>query len=303
MGQLPTMKMGSGIPSNERPAAIRRPQSFAEVIAVLERLNALEASVATAIVSSRVPPSEVRQFLRAESPGPASNTPAFQFMRQIFAQVGLPLTVEAMGRFVVTFGVEETSYARLFAGERPGKTCAFVSKALTRFLEADFGLSAQVEEAACTNAGDPRCLFTAALSPVSVRAAVLDPIDWAILRRLGSGDDLASAMLLTREEVEFRMERLVEYGLAAANGRRVPEGDEALIQGPPPEDFEPPWRETSRLAEAIAGANSFAEAVVVVASREPGGEPSTDPETTALAAECRSFAELLARVSRERPME
>lgn len=303
MGQLPTMKKVSGAVSDDRAPSIRRPQSFAEVIAVLERLNALEASVATAIVSSRVPPSEVRQFLRADAPGPASNTPAFQFMRQIFAQVGLPLTVEAVGRFAVTFGVEETSYARLFAGERPGKTCAFVSEALTRFLQADFGLSAQVEEVACTNAGESRCLFTAALSPVSVRATVLDAIDWALLRRVGSGEDLASAMLLTRDEVAFRMERLVDYGLASGNGARLPEGDEILLRGPPSEDFEPPWKEASRLAEAIAGANSFAEAVVEVAPRESGGESAVDAETAALAAECRSFAELLARASRGRSLE
>lgn len=302
MGQPPRLN-ASEVPLIAVPAPVKRPQSFAEVISVLERLNALDASVASAIATSRVPPSEVRQFLRAEAPGPASNTPAFQFMRQIFSQVGLPLTVEAIGRFAVTFGVEETPYARLFAGERPGKTCAFVGEAVSRFLEADFGIPAEVDEVACTNAGDPMCLFTAALAPSSVRTMVLDPIDWAILRRLGSEEDLAGAMLLSRDEVAFRMERLVEYGLASSSHTRLPDGNEVLLQGAPPEDFDPPWREASRLAEAIADANSFAEAAVQVARDEPGSEPTADAETAALAAECRSFAELLARASRGRSSE
>ena len=279
MGETPRWEDHRIGPLLEFQPPLKHPQSFAEVIAVLERLNALEASVASAIADSRVPPSEVRLLLRAEDPAPASNAPAFQFMRQVFAQVGLPLTVEAVGRFSLTFGVEDTQYARLFAGDRPGRTCAFVSKALSRFLEADLGLPADVEEIACRNAGDPTCRFAATLDPLAVRATVLDAIDWSILRRLGTEDDLASAA-----------------------GHRKPDGEAVLARGPPPEDFEPPWRAASELAEAIADAQSFAEAVVRVAPTKPG-EPNADAETAALAAECRSFAELLARASRGRSLE
>jgi len=302
MGETPRWEDHRLGPLLEFQPPLKHPQSFAEVIAVLERLNALEASVASAIADSRVPPSEVRLLLRAEDPAPASNAPAFQFMRQVFAQVGLPLTVEAVGRFSLTFGVEDTQYARLFAGDRPGRTCAFVSKALSRFLEADLGLPADVEEIACRNAGDPTCRFAATLDPLAVRATVLDAIDWSILRRLGTEDDLAESLLLSQDEFDFRMERIIEYDLASAAGHRKPDGEAVLARGPPPEDFEPPWRAASELAEAIADAQSFAEAVVRVAPKKPG-EPNADVETATLAAECRSFAELLARASRGRSLE
>lgn len=287
-------------PQTEGRTPVKRPQSFAEVVSVLERLNALEASVATAIENARVPPSEVRLLLRAEAAAPAANTPAFQFMRQIFAQVGLPLTVEAVGRFTLAVGLEETSYARLFAGEKPGKTCAFVSEALSRFLDADLGLPSEVEEVACRNAEDPKCLFVASLDPLAVRLTILDAVDWAILRRLGSEGDLAGAMRLPKDEFDFRMERLLGYGLASVNGDRLPDGEVVLAQGPPPDDFEPPWRKVSELSGAIADAQSFAEAFVRVAPRDPPEQPAADVETEALAAGCRSFAELLARASRGR---
>ena len=286
----------------ELPPPLRRPQSFAEVVAVLERLNHLEAAIAGAIATSRVPPSEVRLLLRAEDPAPASNAPAFQFMRQIFAQVGLPLTVEAVGRFSFTFIVEDTQYARLFARDHPGRTCAFVSEALSRFLEADFGIPAEVEESACRNAGDVTCRFAASLDPLAVRFTVLDATDWSILRGLGTENDLAESLLLSQDEFDYRMERLVGYGLASASGRRKKDGDALLARGPPPEDFKPPWRAASELAEAIADAQSFAEAVIQVAPARPG-EPTADAETAALAAGCRSFAELLARASQRRSEE
>lgn len=300
MGNLHGSGERSSGPLVELAPPIQRSRSFAEVVTVLHRLNALEGSIASAIATSRVPPSEVRLFLRAEAIAPAANAPAFQFMREIFAQVGLPLTVEAVGRFHLTLGVEDTPYARLFAGARPGKTCSFASEAISRFLATDLGLPAKVEEVACRNAEDPKCLFVASLDPMAVRVALLDAVDWTLLRKLGSGADLAESMMLSREEFKFRMERLAGYGLASAEGRRLPEGDEVLFAGPPSEDFEPPWRQVSELAEAIADAQSFAEAVVRVAPRESRTEPNADAETEALAAECRSFAELLARASRGR---
>jgi len=302
MGETPRWENHRIGPLLDFQPPLRHLQSFAEVVAVLERLNALEASVASAIASSRVPPSEVRVLLRAEEPGPASNAPAFQFMRQVFAQVGLPLTVEAVGRFSLTFGLEDTQYARLFAEDHPGRTCAFVSEALSRFLEMDLGLPAEVEEIACRNAGDASCRFVVALDPLTVRATVLDAIDWSILRRLGAEDDLAESLLLSQDDFDFRMERLVVYGLASAAGRRKPDGDAVLARGPPPEDFEPPWRAASELSAAIADAQSFAEAVAQVAPPKTG-EPGPTAENAALAAECRSFAELLARASRGRSLE
>ncbi len=303
MGNLHGSGERSGSPLVELAPPIQRSRSFAQVVAVLQRLNDLDAAVANAIATSQVPPSEVRLLLRAESPIPAGNAPAFQFMRQIFAQVGLPLTVEALGRFSLTFGLESTPYAHLFAGDRPAKTCAFVSEALSRFLAADLGLPAEVEEVACRNAEDPRCLFVAALDPLAVRTTVLDAVDWSLLRRLGSKGDLAESLMLSQDEFDFRMERLAGYGLATAEAKRTPEGDDALFQGPAAEEFETPWRKVTELTEAIADAQSFAEAVAYVAPKEPRGETSADAETAILAAECHSFAELLARSSRGRSSE
>src|SRR6266511_2003009 len=94
-----------------------RSRSFAEFVAALNELNRLESSLATVIARARVPVQEVRTLLRAQTPDQAENAPAFQFMREVFAQVGIPLTVEGLGRFSLRFGVEASPYARLFAGQ------------------------------------------------------------------------------------------------------------------------------------------------------------------------------------------
>src|SRR5437867_5269242 len=140
-----------------------RSRSFAEFVAALNELNRLESSLATAIAHARVPVQEVRTLLRAQTALQAENAPAFQFMREMFAQVGIPLAMEAVGRFTMRFGVEASAYARLFAGDAPRKTCDFVSEAIATFLGSDFGLPAQVREAVCRNDGGTFCVFEAYL--------------------------------------------------------------------------------------------------------------------------------------------
>lgn len=285
-----------------------RSRSFAELVAALQRLNDLESALASAIANARVPVQEVRKLLASETPAQVENAPAFQFMRQIFAQVGLPLRVDAIGRFSLTFGLDENPYARLFAAQAAGKTCGSVGEAIRRFLAADFGLPAEVTEVACRNDGDPRCRFAADLEPTPVREKAFDGRDWKVLhalRRTGGHAPARAALGLEEAEYDFRAERLVGYGLAAADGRVLPEGEALLDSGPHPveEPFEPPWKDVSRLTEAIAHAQSFAEALIQVAPRGPRAEDRPDAETAAVAAECRSFAELLARASKERLFE
>lgn len=285
-----------------------RSRSFAELVAALQRLNDLESALASAIANARVPVQEVRKLLASETPDQAENAPSFQFMRQIFAQVGLPLRVESVGRFAITFVLDENPYARLFAAHGSGKTCGSVGEAIGRFLATDFGLPAEVEEVACGNDGGARCRFAAALDPASVRAKAFDGHDWKVLHALRRADGHAparAALGFEEAEYDFRAERLVGYGIVSADGRVLPEGEALLDAGPHPveEPFEPPWTDVSRLTAAIAHAQSFAEAVIQVAPRGPGPEVQPDAETAAVAAECRSFAELLARASRERSFE
>ena len=285
-----------------------RSRSFAELVAALNKLNALESALATAIARARIPVQEVRAFLRAQTPAQAENVPAFQFMREVFAQVGIPLGIEAVSRFSWTFGVDASPYARLFAGGPGKKACGFVSEALARFLTTDMGLPAEVEEVACRNAGAPRCLFAAALDPGAVGAKVLDATDWSLFSEIAEGvspPDAARAFGIEEGELEFRMERLVGYGLVGADGRTLPAGESLAATGPISleDPFEPPWRDVSRLTDAIATAASFAEAIMEVAPKESSRDAAPDAETAALAAECHSFAELLARASKGRSWE
>ncbi len=109
---------------------------------------------------------------------------------------------------------------------------------------------------------------------------------------------------MDRDEFDHRMERVVGYGLATADGQLFPEAEQLLDSGPHPveEPFAPPWEQIARLTQAIADAQSFAEALTKVAPPQPSGA-EVDAEAAAAAAECRSFAELLARASRERSFE
>ena len=304
MGDPPIRGESSGGALVRLDSSAVRSKSFAEFVAALNRLNSLESALATAIARAPVPVQEVRALLRAQTPDQAENAPAFQFMREVFAQVGIPLRVAAVSRFSWTIGVEESPYARLFASDGPRKTCGFVSGALARFLSTDFGVPAEVEEVACCNEGADGCLFAAALNPEAVRRKVLDVDDWTILRGLDRRV-AHDALRMSREEWDYRMERLVGYGLAGADGRQLPEGEALARAGPPPvqDEFAPPWEDVSRLTGAIADALSAAEALVEVAPRESTRDVPVDAETVALAAECHSFAELLARASKGRSWE
>ena len=299
----------SGGPSNGVWADLRAPgaksRSFAELVAALNRLNALESALATAIAQARVPVQEVRTLLRARTPSEAETASAFQFMREVFAQVGIPLSIEAVRRFTLTFGVDASPYSRLLSCEVPRKTCRFVSESIARFLGTDFGVPADVDEAACRNEGAPRCVFEAALDPIATVARALDAPDGRLFEALAAGtppNGAAEDLGFAEDERDYRMESLVGYGLVAADGRLLPNGEALARAGPGPveERFEPPWRVVSRLAGAIANAASAAEALVEVAPRVPPGDVGPDAETSALAAECHSFAELLARASKGR---
>ncbi|TLZ52041.1 MAG: hypothetical protein E6K18_03575 [Methanobacteriota archaeon] len=308
MGEPPRRgeHFGGALASLQTPTA--RSRSFAELVAALNELNRLESSLATAIAHARVPVQEVRTLLRAQTALQAENAPAFQFMREMFAQVGIPLAMEAVGRFTMRFGVEASAYARLFAGDAPRKTCDFVSEAIARFLGSDFGLPAQVREAVCRNDGGTFCVFEADLNPEEVAARALDDLDWRLFKAIAQGASppaAARSLRLPDDERDYRMESLIGFGLLTSDGRLLPGGDALLRVGAAPveERFEPPWRDASRLTEAIATAASAAEALVEVAPQVPGREMPPDAETTALAAECHSFAELLARASKGRTWE
>ena len=308
MGDPPVRgeRFGGVLADFEEPAG--RSRSFAELVAALNRLNGLEAALATAIARARVPTAEVRQLLRAQTPAQAENAPAFQFMREVFSQVGIPLAVESVRPFSFGLAVDASPYARLFVGDAPRKTCGFVSEALSRFLGSSFGLPSEVEEIACRNEGGSRCRFRVALDAVAASGRALDASDRRLFEALASGvpvGEAAQDLGLGEDERDFRMEVLIAHGLVGADGRLLPNGAALAAAGPSPaeEPHEPPWQDVSRLTEAIAHAASAAEALVEVAPRMPVRDDAPDAETAALAAECHSFAEFLARASKGRSWE
>jgi len=308
MGDPPVRgdRFGGALADLEEPAG--RSRSFAELVAALNRLNGLEAALATAIARARVPLAEVRQILRAQTPAQAENAPAFQFMREVFSQVGIPLAIEAIGPFSLGLTVEASPFARLFASNAPGRTCGIVSEAISRFLDSSFGLPSEVEEIECRNEGASRCRFRGALDALAASGRALDASDRRLFDALASGlppGEAAQDLGLGNDERDFHMEVLITYGLVAADGRLLPNGAALAASGPaPPEErLEPPWQDVSRLTAAIAHAESAAEALVEVAPRMPARDDAPDAETAALAAECHSFAEFLARASKGRSWE
>jgi predicted hydrocarbon binding protein len=288
-------------PTAAPPSADGR-RSFAELIATLERLNSLETAIVGIVSRSEVPRGEVRRLLRCATALEASNTPAIQFMRQVFRQVGLDLRLVKVHPFSLAFEIPNSPYIDLVRSPERKPACYLSSEAIARFFSRDLGLGCTTQEIACLNAGDTVCTFTATLEQGDVRELVLDRTDRLLLKSLLAGEALDDARLsldLSPVELDLRLQILHRYGLVTRSGQLTDAGSR---QGraplpDPEEDVEPPWRELEQVSEAVSYATSFAQAARESLQEDDPHEPVQD-EVRRDAFAARSFAELLGKVSR-----
>ena len=143
--------------------------SFAEAISSLEKLTKIESKISAAIEKSRVPWKESRILLKCLNPGQVSNTTIFQFMQDLFLQMGLgKLEISNVNKFHYTFYFSNCEVCKLYPTQKSGKICFITSDALLKFFVKDLDLPCTVDETKCTIDGDDLCEFKVELQPLGV---------------------------------------------------------------------------------------------------------------------------------------
>ncbi len=280
--------------------------SFAEAINTLGTLNKLESAITSAINSSKVPPKEIRKFMKCSSVEEASNTPLFQFMEILFKKIGLgTLKLSQNDIFNYVFTVPDSTVSRLYSNVKNKKVCYTLSEALQQFFEKDLGIPGNVEEIKCVNHGSDVCEFSVTMQPLAVYHHVLDTDDRDIIGHLIESQNtrsLADDIGLHEEELKFRIESLRRYHILNDENEVTEIGETYFKYGRKStdieEDFPPPWKDMAEISMAISASTSFAEAFLETNRKEPVVEDVKDDAIVNLTEEAEkstSFAELLSK--------
>ena len=280
--------------------------SFAEAMSTLGTLNKLESAINSAIMTSKVPPKEIRKFMKCTTVEEAGSTPLFQFMKILFNKVGLgTLQLTQNDIFNYMFTIPDSTASRLYPNVKDKKVCYITAEAIQQFFEKDLGIPGNAEEIRCMNEGSQACEFSITMQPLAVYHHVLDKEDRDIIGRLLEDHDLATIaedIGLHDEELKYKLEILKRYhivddankvteigGTYHKYGRRADDEDE---------DFPSPWQDMSEISQAISASTSFAEAFRETNRKDPVVE-DVDAEAivnlTDEAKKSTSFAELISR--------
>lgn len=281
--------------------------SFAETMAVFGKLNGLESKVSAAIEVSKVPPKEIRKMLRGQSLDGIQNTPVFQFLRQLFSQLGFG-TIELTGRqdFGYMISIPDSPVCDIFSSMKGKKTCHITTDTIKRIFQEDLGLPGIVSEVLCRNAGSDKCVFEVDLQPLAVYKIALDDIDFQITEKIIKGEfnieKMSGELGCGMEAIEYRLSVLKRFHIVSEDlepteiGKTYYSYGDSLVGKT--EDFEPPWKEMSQISHKISDSQSFAQAI-----KETTGEKtevvevdnSTVVNIAGEAKKSKGFAELLSK--------
>ncbi|MEE9151864.1 MAG: hypothetical protein V3U20_08555 [Thermoplasmata archaeon] len=290
-------------PGNQTPKLF---ESFAEAVSSLEKLMKIESKIAVAIENSRVPWKESRKLLKCMNPAQISNTGLFQFMQELFSQMGLGnLEIFDVSRFQYTFCFKECEICKLYRSQKSGKICFITSEALLRFFVKDLDLPCSVEETKCSREGNDYCEFKVDLQPIGVYKIALDDLDGALIDKIISSKfdikKFAVENLMEEGAVEYRLQVLQSYQIVDKDHKITEIGStyQKFAQGlrSLEEDFDPPWKSLSEISSAIAAKDSFAEALNETINPEPFimVDKSNIVNLTEEAKKSKSFAELISK--------
>jgi predicted hydrocarbon binding protein len=290
--------------SKENPA---QPfESFAEAVATLEKLTKIETKVAMGIDKSLIPWKESRKLLKCMTPDQISNTSLFQFMQDLFLQMGLgKLEISHVERFKMVFIMSDCQVCKIYRSKTKGKVCFIASDAILKFFVKGMDLPCSVEETKCIKEGKEFCEFKVDLQPLGVYKIALDDTDRNLIERiLGNRlniKDFADENCLEDGQVEYRLRVLQGYNIVDSDNNITEIGSTyfKFAQGLSSleEDFDPPWKSLSDLTQIIASKSSFAEALSETSESEPFIEVDQS-EVVNLAEEAKkskSFAELISK--------
>jgi predicted hydrocarbon binding protein len=280
--------------------------SFAEAVATLEKLTKIETKVAMGIDKSLIPWKESRKLLKCMTPDQVSNTSLFQFMQDLFTQMGLgKLEITHVERFKLIFSLSDCQVCKIYKSKTGGKVCFIASDALLKFFVKGMDLPCSVEETKCIKEGKEYCEFKVDLQPLGVYKIALDDADRTLIEQiLGNRfeiKDFAEANCMEDGQVEYRLRVLQGYNIVDSENNVTEIGSTyfKFAQGLSSleEDFDPPWKTLSDLTQVIASKSSFAEAFSETSDTEPFIEVD-QKEIVNLAEEAKkskSFAELISK--------
>ncbi|UCE73699.1 MAG: hypothetical protein JSV56_11835 [Methanomassiliicoccales archaeon] len=280
--------------------------SFAEAVSSLEKLTKIETKIAVGIEKSLVPWKESRKLLKCMNPDQVSNTSLFQFMQNLFLQMGLgKLGISNVSRFQLTLVLTDCQVCKIYRTQKSGRICFITSDAILKFFVKGLDLPCVVEETKCAKEGSENCEFKVDLQPLGVYKIALDEMDRVLIGCILSSKfavkDFADDNGIEEGEVLYRLKVLKSYQIVDENHNiteigstyyKFAQGLRALE-----EDFDPPWKSLADITTAIAAKNSFAEAM----SETVGSEPVIDVDSSEIvnlaeeAKKSKSFAELISK--------
>ncbi len=280
---------------------------LAKKFASLGKLTKIESALRTAIESSKVPPIETRKLLKSSTPNQVKNTAVYQFMCNLFDEIGLgELEIVKKENFYMTFVSKKNPVSKIYNDISEKKTCYIITDALADFFVEDLNIPSEAVETNCVNAGDERCMFRVEMQPLAVYRVALDRTDEKIIQELKGGrdyDEVRSECKMLKDEFEYRLETLKNYHILRDDftmtkiGQTYYKYGKSVIEDED-EVFEPPWKTMSVISEKIADSSSFAEALSRGFQERTSEEEIKNGEVVNLAKEAeksKSFAQLVSK--------
>ena len=252
----------------------KQPESFASMMSTFGKLIEIESRIDMGIQQSKVPASETRKFLKGRSQAGVMNTPLYQYMENLFYEIGLgSLQLNDSMDFRYLFTLPDCKVCSLFDDIENKRVCTPVVEALARFFHEDLGISCNVKETECKNMGADSCKFLLELEPLSVYQILLDEGDMNLLKQLTSSEKspeaLSSELGREVEDINYILDILKYYQIIDSDNKLTDAGEayKNFIESHPPEpleEFDPPWKAMEKISSAIAATQSFAEAMVEI---------------------------------------
>ncbi len=278
---------------------------LAKKMASLGKLTKLESAINAAIESSKVPEYETRKLLKARTSSQAKNTAVFQFMRNLFSEIGLGvLTLKKKDNFKIVLVIKDNKIKNLYPDVKDKKTCYIISDALTDFFTEDLCIPADVNEVTCTNAGDDVCTFKVDLQPLAVYKIALDEIDNKIIDEVvknNTSNEISENLNIPEEKIEYRLDILKSYHILNTDlsltkiGQTYHKYGQSVVSDIS-DQKEPPWKTMSEISQVIADSDSLAEAISSSVSDEEEEIESSEVVNLASEAEkSKSFAQLVSK--------
>ncbi len=243
---------------------------LAQKFYALANLAKLESVINTAVENSKVPISETRKLLKSETTNQVENTAVFQFMQELFKEIGLgQLGVVSKDNFTLTISNENSPVLDIYKDVKDKKTCYIVADALAEFFTEDMGIPSEVVETECKNLGHPKCLFRVDLQPLAVYRIALDSRDEEIIeciKKEKEPEEITSELGIVEDELKYRIDTLKSYHVLEEDMTLTKIGQTYYKYGKSvidrdAEEIEPPWKTMSQISSKIADTESFAEAL------------------------------------------